>query len=273
VSLKFFNYSGTKLKYIDSINPYLNSSTADTYVEPFLGSGAIFFNLTKEFDNYILNDIDRNIVRIYKTFQNGEYSSYIAFIEMVSSTFGNIKESKESYYNFRNWFNEKLWNTDTLDEGYGLHMLANSTINSFLRFGPNGMNNSYGERFTQLNELDFNMIQSKLLNATILCESYETILKQYPNACYFLDPPYINEPSSYSNKFTDVSFNTFIETLESIDEFVYTDILNDSNNILNYEIIRDMRSTAPLSDKQVKEHNKECLFFSGLTKPEPLINF
>ena len=42
--LKIYNYSGTKFKFVDNINDYINQSNATTYVEPFLGSDAVFLN-------------------------------------------------------------------------------------------------------------------------------------------------------------------------------------------------------------------------------------
>lgn len=102
---RIIRYLGSKIKFVDQINKLINYSDKKIYVEPFLGSGAIFLNLTKEFDKYIINDIDTNIIRIFRSFKEIEYED---FYELYSSTiklFGNLN-TKEGYYNFRKWFNE-----------------------------------------------------------------------------------------------------------------------------------------------------------------------
>lgn len=257
MALRFMRYSGSKLKYKELINSYINKSKKTTYIEPFVGSGAILFNLEKTFDRYIINDIDRNIVRMFQTFKSCSYQEYIDSIKFVSSTFGDIKNSKESYYKFRNWFNITHWNTESIEEGLFLHQLANSCINSFIRFGPNGMNQSFGNRFFVLNNDEFNKIHDILQRTEIYNNDYKNLL--YHDACFFLDPPYFSQDSSYIG-FTEQKFIEFLSNIKNI-EYVYTDILNEHNFHLGGEIIREMISTAPSSNKD-KNGNIEMIFSS-----------
>lgn len=260
---RFMRYSGSKLKYTKLVNSYINSSNKTVYVEPFVGSGAILFNLEKEFDKYVINDIDRNIIRIYKTFKEITYQDYLNELKYVENTFGSIKDVKENYYNFRDWFNRKHWKTDTIVEGIYLHLLANSCINSMLRFGPNGMNQSYGNRLYVLNAIDFNHIKSILQKTTIMCVDYKEVLEMYPCAAYFIDPPYFTQSSGYD----EFSKEQYIEFLRLITdkEYVYTDIQNDYNKSLKGEFIRDMISTAP-SRSSEKRGNLEYLYYNNIEK-------
>ena len=58
------------INIIDTANSFHASSLKGVgNCEPFIGSGAVLFNLNKSFDKYIINDIDRNIIRIYKSFK------------------------------------------------------------------------------------------------------------------------------------------------------------------------------------------------------------
>ena len=276
MKIRFFRYSGNKFKYTELINPIINSSTCKIYVEPFIGSGAILFNLEKEFDKYVINDIDRNVIRIYKTFKEIDYSYYIKELKFLEDNFGNLKTDKnnkidtpkENYYNFRNWFNENHWNSDTIKEGIYLYFLANSCINSLLRFGPNGMNQSFGNRFYKMDELSFNSVKSKLEKVEIHNKDYKEILKLYPSAFYFLDPPYFSQKSSYQG-FNENEFKEFLELIKD-KNYVYTDILNEYNSILeNRKLAREMNSTSPLGDlaKRSKNGNMEYVF-SNLNKKE-----
>jgi DNA adenine methylase Dam len=266
---KFFRYSGAKDKFTSIIN-YNIKTDKKIYCEPFIGSGAVLFNLNKEFDKYIVNDIDRNIIRIYKSFKNISYEYYKEVIDSVFKEFGRFTDdcryiskeagdvAKTNYYNFRNWFNSNHWNTDTELEGIYLHMLANSCINSMLRFGPNGMNQGFGLRFSELDQTTFNNIQNILQRTEIYNGSYKDLLKE--DAFFFFDPPYASQASSY----TGFSFQDQEEFLELIKdkEYLYTDILNEVNSKLQNRIVmREMVSTAPSSDKS-KNTNIECLFSS-----------
>ena len=86
---KFFRYSGAKDKFTSLININIKTDKK-IYCEPFIGSGAVLFNLNKSFDKYIINDIDRNIIRIYKSFKNISYSYYKEVIDSVFKEFGKF---------------------------------------------------------------------------------------------------------------------------------------------------------------------------------------
>jgi len=255
--IRFFRYSGSKIKYINEINTYIKNSKSKIYCEPFVGSGAILFNLTKEFDEYIINDIDRNIIRIYKTFKEIEYNDYLDELYFIEKEFGDIKKSKESYYNFRNWFNKEYWNSDSLKEGIYLHFLANTCINSFFRFGPNGMNQSYGNRFYKIDFNSFNNIKNILKKTKIYSKDYKEFMNK-KDTLYFLDPPYFAKASSYIG-FKEDNIKEFVSFLKNTKEYIYTDILCEHNKFLSGNLIREMRSTSPHSKKQ-KNGNLEYIF-------------
>lgn len=103
---RFSRYAGSKLHFCNRLNTIakeLKGST--TYVEPFFGSGAIFFNLDREFDRYVLNDTNRHVVNTVASFKHGTYEQYRRQIDYVAEKFGDIMKEKESYYKFRDWFN------------------------------------------------------------------------------------------------------------------------------------------------------------------------
>jgi len=262
LSICFFNYSGTKLKYASLINEYINliqtKQNAKIYIEPFLGSGSVFFNLESEFDEYILNDIDRNIIRIFQSFKDCSYDYYYSKCSEISNKFGSMKE-KENYYTFRKHFNTHHWNSNSLDEGIYLHLLANSCINSMLRFGPNGMNQGSGKREKFLTEDEFNCINSKLKKATLTSVSYKELLNM--DALYFLDPPYYSCDSSYAS-FSEKDLIEFVELIQD-KHYVYTDILNDLNDSIPFkQKIRTMRTSAPSSNKKQLGIHEEYIFVS-----------
>jgi DNA adenine methylase len=254
--IKFFNYMGTKIKYVDLINREINKTDKKIYVEPFLGSGSVFLNLEKEFDNYILNDKDRNVTTIFKSFKNGDYSEYENSLLTVKRDFGDIEE-KETYYNFRNYFNMEHYKTDSNLEGFYLFTLYNACINSMARFGPNGFNQGCGKRGKILDKREFNLINSRLSRAEIYnLDFFELNLPD--NSFMFLDPPYIAKEGSYETISEDY-FKQFINFVtNSNNDIVYTDTSHDFLPNFNKTTIRTMRNSSP---NRIDEYTvSECMY-------------
>jgi len=63
----FFVRIGSKYKLRDFIIKHMpDIDTYTTYVEPFAGSAAIFFNLNLDHHHVILNDVDKELIHAYK---------------------------------------------------------------------------------------------------------------------------------------------------------------------------------------------------------------
>lgn len=245
---QFFRYAGSKLKYANILNPLIDSSTATTYCEPFVGSGGTLFNLSKSFDHYIINDVDTNIIRIYRSFQNNRltFKLYTQMLNYILDRFGCIKTNKESYYSFRTYVNDTYYQTDTFEEGIYMHMLANSCINSLLRFGPNGMNQGYGARNYILDNITLHHIKTILSKTEIYNTDYQQVLKNTDNTFFMLDPPYLASPSKSYKGFTSSDAQLFIDNLSNLTEYVYTDVLHEYNQtMLPKVLISKMKSIAP----------------------------
>lgn len=244
--VKFINYSGTKIKFIDIINNEINRSTNEIYVEPFLGSGSIFFNLEKKFEQYILNDLDTNIIKMYKAFQNATYSDFKDMEDICTIKY-DIKNNKEDFYTFRNNVNKI---EDEYYYGLGLFFLCNSTINSMARFGPNGFNSSFGKRFRTLSKNDFDLIVSKLKRAEIYNTDFFNLNIPEENCLLFLDPPYMERPTAYKT-ITQDFFIKYINYLkETKNDFIYTDIDHEYLKMNKIILRENMYNTAPSSKKE-----------------------
>lgn len=253
---KLLRYAGSKENFINLINPEINRTKNNIYVEPFLGSGGIFLNLEKEFDYYIINDIDPAIIKIFKTVKNCNYSDFLDFYNQVLTTFGGIKtkkgdskeEYKANYYNFRNRFNSKLWKTDTDEEGFALIMLYNSCLNSLARWSKNGFNQSWGDRLYIPDETTWNIIKNKLSRTEIYNRDFFNLMEEIDNVdfCLFLDPPYNSGGKTGYNNISDEYYKKFIKYCkESANEILYTDI-DHTDLEWNKIILRDqMRNISP----------------------------
>lgn len=264
MKIRFFRYSGSKYRFTDIINEQLSLlPKSDIFVEPFVGSGSILFNLEKEYDRYVINDKDRNIIRIYESFKDISYDEYTDIKREVEKEFGEfikiggrsdkINQAKESYYLFREYFNKNHRNKNTLLEGIYLHILANKCINSFLRFGPNGMNQGFGDGTYELNETTFNYI-SKIIKKSEIYNTDFLDLEVPKNSTLFLDPPYYLRPSSYDT-ITANDLKIILNKASNFN-FCYTDLLSNENKHLDRREIRKMRNTSPgiNSEKEIPEY-------------------
>lgn len=265
--MRIFNYPGCKISYSDFINSKISEiENVNTFVEPFCGTASISLNLNRKFNDIIINDNSKSVIRIIKSFRDGSFNQLFSMYKEIENNFGNIRESKEAYYNFRNSYNKKYFNTDTIEEGFFLYIVSKATINSLFRIGPNGFNNSFGNRGNKisLSEYDFNEIKYKLLSYEILNTDYLEIIKKYDsiNTLFFLDPPYVERMIQGSYE-TEKSFdkNKFIDVINNIKgKIIYTDVysdllMNKLNDKFTFEQLRDKKTIRPgKTDKSITNY-------------------
>lgn len=247
-------YSGSKIKFVPLYQKIIKDIKFDQFIEPYVGSGAIYIN--NEAKSFIINDLNKELISVFKSFKHCNYNKLLEIKQFIFEEFGDIKLSKESYYNYRNWYNEHYHFTDKIEKGFYLCFIINSTINSFARWGPNGFNNSFGNRFFCLNANEFQLINKKLQKTTICNEDGINIInKAESNSLIFCDPPYLNAPTSYSNHFNENNLKDLLITMKkSKAKIIYTDIKNELNSKLLNEWkmieIRQMANTSPNRKKQ-----------------------
>ena len=262
--IKLLKYAGNKEAFTPIINTEINRTTKSIYVEPFLGSGAIFNNLEKEFDKYIINDIDPAICKIFTTIKNSNHSDFIEFYDKVLLKFGDIKKSKESYYEFRNSFNKKLWKTNTDEEGFCLILLYNACINSMARWSPNGFNQSYGNRIYLPIVEHWNSIKSRLERTEIHNKDFFELLADIENiddCIMFLDPPYISAPTSSYKTISSNFYKNFLEFCRTTKaNILYTDVDHNELNMYKITLRENMRNISPNRKEELKA--KEVMFYN-----------
>jgi len=260
--LKLFRYSGAKTQFVDIVNYVLNKWQASTYVEAFLGSGAIFLNLNNQnYKKYYINDIDPNIIHIFKTFKNISYKYFKSHYKYVMSRFGDIEASKESFMTFRNWFNKNVWKSGTKAEGIFIMMLASSCINSFFSFGKKGFSSSWGNRNFAKNydEFTHHYVRQRLNKNVIITnldffdfiEFLKEEEKDNTDITMFVDPPYQKSgKTSYADKFKIDDYNKFLKFIkETKCNVLYTDVWSTDLD-WDYLTLREtMVNTGPSTNK------------------------
>ena len=214
----FLKWAGGKSQLINDIRtalPIELTSQKFTYVEPFVGSGAILFWILENFPNVeraIINDINADLTNTYKVIaENPE--KLIAVLDEFQKlyyTFENDAEGRKAYYmQQRALFNERSTNKETQA---ALFIFLNRTcFNGLFRVNKsNGFNVPIGSyKKPMICDAENIMAVSKILQRVeILTGDYKETLKyaEHP-ALFYFDPPY--KPLSKTSSFNTYSKEKF----------------------------------------------------------------
>lgn len=270
--VSYIRYVGSKRKFVNIINnELLKINEPSVYIEPFLGSGAVFLNLPENFNNSkkVLVEINENLCKIWLALKNANFSDFEKFWNENESRFGKWGSNKESFYAMRNFNNERLFNSNTLEEGIFYYIISRSCINGLCRWGKKGFNSAFGNRGRSLNfnEQEFLLLKNKLSQVSVKHSNFFTIYDEYINdekAVWFLDPPYIstNIGGEYRSNFNHQLFLQIIKKIKG--KVIYTDLYSDDvYNALNWRVVelQDLKSIRPSGSRKVSI-GKEVMYIN-----------
>ena len=211
IAKPFLKWAGGKTQLINEIKEVLPEFVYKedfTYIEPFLGSGAILFWMLNNFPNLkkvVVNDINEDLINTYKTIASNpnELISLLTIMEQEYHNLeGNDEEKKEYYYHKRDLFNARKVEQSMQS---ALFIFLNRTcFNGLYRVNRNNEFNvpigSY-KRPTICDKENLLAVSEALENVEILCGDYEkTIQFAEKNTLFYFDPPY--KPLSETSSFT-----------------------------------------------------------------------
>lgn len=153
------------------------------YYEPFLGGGAVFFDLKPE--KYLISDNNPELINLYKTIASQE--------DHVIQELKNMDNTEEFFYMIRSKIFENLSNVDAAARTI---FLNKTCFNGLFRVNKNGQFNVPYGKYKNLNFVQEGNLKeaAKLLKARyIKCMTFEK-LKDFEitrDDFIFFDPPYI----------------------------------------------------------------------------------
>ena len=180
-------WSGGKNDEIKLFEKYFPKNY-NTYIEPFVGGGAVYFYLNS--NNAIINDVHIDLIDLYKCIQNGQIDNIYDFME-------NNPNDETTYYKIR----DEMVINEPLDNAKRFYYQRKTCFRGMLRYNKNGkFNIPFGKYKTiNYNELK-NKNYEKLLNNTLIFnKNFDYIFENYndENNFMFLDPPYDSEFTDY----------------------------------------------------------------------------
>lgn len=215
----FLKWAGGKTKLIKQIadNPKLLAISKEpfTYVEPFVGSGAILFWMLEKFPNLqkaVINDINSDLINCYKTIKNN-VNSLISLLSKWQEEYYNIlnnpNATKTYYYQKRNQFNTR--ESDTITQSALFIFLNKTCFNGLFRVNKNNEFNVPIGRYKKpliCQKSNLLAVSKVLQKVEILNEDYcKTLPYMDDNSFFYLDPPY--KPISKTSSFTSYSKDKF----------------------------------------------------------------
>ncbi len=192
---------GIKTKLIPFIRENISLHPNDLWIEPFMGSGVVGFNLAPT--QAIFSDLNPHIINFYNALKNKVFTHHD--VRNFLSTEGvKLQKEGESYYKeVRNRFNQHHNPLDFL-------FLNRSCFNGMIRFNKRGaFNVPYGHkdgRFAKayitkiVNQVKWVERKIAASDWSFTCQSYRDSLveaRHYENSFIYCDPPYIGRHVDY----------------------------------------------------------------------------
>jgi DNA adenine methylase len=217
----FLKWAGGKTQLLDEIEKRLPSglSTGEitTYIEPFVGGGAVFFYIAQNYTKikkFYLYDINNDLVNCYKTVQSNVYS-LIESLRKLEAEFLplNHNDRKKVYLKIRKEFNRDKCENHNPETMAKLIFLNKTCFNGLYRVNSkNEFNVPFGDYKNPkiCDESNLLVVSAVLQKAEIICGDFTKSKKHISkNTFVCLDPPY--RPLNGTASFTAYSKDSFSE--------------------------------------------------------------
>lgn len=212
----FVKWAGGKRQILKRINEFISDSIVQdssfTYIEPFLGGGAVFFD--RRPSKAIINDLNEDLINAYKIIKSESYVNLIKVLEKHAISYK--KNPDEYYYDIRSWDRSSGWRDNYTDvERAGRMIFLNKTCyNGLYRVNSKGQFNTPIGRYNNPTICDkknikeiHDYLSSKENNIEIMNGSYKyAIDKASDGDVIYIDPPYDYDDDDGFTKYQETGF-------------------------------------------------------------------
>ena len=242
----FIKWAGGKSQLIEQIDSLLPADFGNwenvTYIEPFIGGGAMLFHMLQKYRNIshaVINDINGDLTTCYRTVRDQPEAliESLHSIRLEYQSLNSYDARHDFYLAIRKRYNEK--NLDPIENTTKFFFLNRTCFNGLYRVNKKGLFNVPFGRYEHplLCDEDTLIADSEILqNVEILNGDFEgTFEYASGNTLFYFDPPYrpLTETSSF-NDYTKESFNDSAqirlkEFCDKIDEAGFKFMLSNSD--------------------------------------------
>lgn len=257
----FLKWAGGKGQLISEIEQYypFDNDTITKYAEPFVGGGAVLFDILSkyELEEIYISDINAELINTYRTIRDN-IDELIVMLQKMQKEFlpAEAEHRKEYYLTKREQFNDLKVNGDAsinIEKAALMIFLNKTCFNGLFRVNKKGLFNvPMGAYKNPLicDEENLRAVSEKLQGVTIVCGDYKESSEFIDeNTFVYFDPPY--------RPITDTaSFTAYTENLFSDEEQIELAQFVDDMNRKGAKIV--------ISNSDPKNTNEEDDFFDNI---------
>lgn len=215
----FIKWAGGKSQLLHEIRKYYPfDEKINRYCEPFVGAGAVLFDVLNSFDlkEVYISDINKEAINSYKVIRD-DVENLIELLEEFQNEYKDLthEERKAIYYKNREEFNrlKVLKNSDSLKRAALFIFLNKTGFNGLYRENMRGLFNVPIGSYKNPKILD----KENILNVNKKLQNVEIIHGDYKKSADFIDentfvyfdPPY--RPIKPTSNFTSYSKDSFTD--------------------------------------------------------------
>ena len=215
----FLKWAGGKGQLLNEIKQYypLLDNNITKYVEPFVGGGAVLFDILNNFNikEIYINDVNEELINTYRVIKEN-INELINVLKLYQSEYIPLDTEKRKFYytEKRKRFNElkiKKSKKENIEKAALMIFLNKTCFNGLYRVNKSGcFNVPMGSYKNPLicDENNLRAVSEKLQKVTIICGDYTKLINLInENTFVYFDPPYRPLPNTAS--FTSYTENSF----------------------------------------------------------------
>ena len=240
----FVKWAGGKRQIIDELKKYVPEEY-NTYYEPFIGGGALLFELAPK--NAVINDCNEELMNVYNILRNPEkYGSMCKILNKYER-----EHSEEFYYEIRNKDRNKGMFSRISDYTRAARTiyLNKACFNGLYRVNSKGeFNVPFGKK-DKVNTYDGENLLNVhyyLTNNNVIvdCSDFEASLSTAKEGDFvYIDPPYDSDTGTF-NSYTEGGFGKeeqrrLARVFKELDSKGVKVMLSNHNTILVNELYKD----------------------------------
>ncbi|MCR4661536.1 MAG: Dam family site-specific DNA-(adenine-N6)-methyltransferase [Clostridia bacterium] len=263
----FVKWAGGKRQILNDINGFIDDFVGEdknyTYLEPFLGGGAVFFN--RKPNKAIINDLNEDLINAYRVIKSDQYLNLVSLLQEHKEKYTNNPD--EYYYDIRSLdrkTGEWPYAYNATERAARMIFLNKTCYNGLYRVNNSGQFNTPIGRYRNplicdeenITEIH-NYLSSPLNKISIMCGSYEKCIRKAKDGdVIYIDPPYDYEDDDGFTKYQMSGF--------TFDDF--KNLKNECDKAINKGAFVIISNNATEKVIKLFEEDPKYKIYYGLTR-------
>lgn len=258
----FLKWAGGKGQLLSTFRLYypqqLLAGNINKYFEPFVGGGAVLFDILQNFNvnEAVIADINKDLINTYKVVRDN-VEQLVEVLECMEKSYISLgtEERKLEYYSVRTNFNEKriAIEGNDIEKAAKFIFLNRTCFNGLYRVNRSGGFNVPTGDYTNPTICDNDNLYaaSELLKrVNIICSDFKNVTQNIDDKTFvYFDPPY--RPLNITSNFTSYSEQAFND--------------DDQKELASlYSELNSIGALLMLSNSDPKNTNADDCFFDDL---------